>query len=156
MHGCGWRRVRTRKIISSGCLQSKYYRLPVKWEENLQIGPRLKVFPGADLKFSSTTTRQKQAMKNLCHEWHCRKNLKFILTWPEICSKLALVIWCGGGTGTTEVKNQFLSEQRRVWWKGVNQTSRQKKRTPELSLIIIFCCLSWTNTNGHKKQSSTM
>jgi hypothetical protein len=39
----------------------------------LEIRPRFEVFSGVNLKFSSTTTRQKQAIEKLSCEWH----------WPE-------------------------------------------------------------------------
>ena len=41
-----------------------------------EIGAQFEVFSGANIKFSSTTTRQKQAIKNLCRKWHCRQNLR--------------------------------------------------------------------------------
>jgi hypothetical protein len=70
-----------------------YYRFPVKWEENLEIGPQFEDFLGVNFKLSSTTTRQKQATKNLCRECHSRQNLKSVLTWSEICSN-AFNLFC--------------------------------------------------------------
>ena len=57
-------------------------------EKKTWNGPRSKFFSGANLKFSLWTTRQKQAIANLCRECHCRQNLwlfsedrKFVVTW---------------------------------------------------------------------------
>jgi hypothetical protein len=65
----------------------EYYKFPVNWKENIEIGARFEGFSGGNFKFSSSRARQKQAITNLCRECHSRQNLKFVLRRPEICSK---------------------------------------------------------------------
>ena len=55
-------------------LRFLYYKFPVFWEENLK-STSIESSLGVNLRFLSRTTRQKQAIANLCCECHCGQKL---------------------------------------------------------------------------------
>jgi hypothetical protein len=55
-------------------LRFLYYKFPVFWEENLK-STSIESSLGVNLRFLSRTTRQKQAIANLCCKCHCGQKL---------------------------------------------------------------------------------